>query len=680
MSQGTEALSQAILDSATYIFIATTPDGTITSFNPAAERSLGYSATEVVGQTNLINLHDGDEIAQTAQVLSQELGVTLEPGFEVLVARARRQEPDEREWFYRCQDGSHFPVATAVTTLSDSDSNITGFLFISRDISPHKRAEAELTRFFNLSPDMLCVAGTDGYFKRLNPALESTLGYTKTELLAQPFINFVHPDDQAATLAEVEKLAAGQAITQFENRYRCQDGSYRWFSWTAVPVEDEGLLYAVARDVTKRKQIETESRLQSRRSQLFAELTLKIRQSLHLDEVLQTAVAEVQQFLEADRVVIFQLEPNGSGTIMQESVVPGYTVIIGQNIDDPCFWEEYLEQYRQGRISAITDIAQIETEKSCYIEMLQGFEVRANLVVPIFQQHELWGLLIAHQCAHPRQWSSFETDLLRQLADQIGIALAQAQLLEQETRQRQGLAQSNAELQQFAYVASHDLQEPLRKIQAFGDRLRTKFGEVLTDQGQDYLARMQNAAGRMQVLIDDLMILSRVTTQTQPFVSTDLNQVVQNVLSDLEVRIQQTEGQVEVGSLPTIDADRVQMNQLMQNLISNALKFRRQGHPPIVKIYSQLLLGQEQLPTESAYIANFCQIVVEDNGIGFDEKYLDRIFNAFQRLHGRDEYEGTGIGLAICRRIVERHGGSLKARSSPGQGAAFIVTLPIKPT
>jgi light-regulated signal transduction histidine kinase (bacteriophytochrome) len=264
------------------------------------------------------------------------------------------------------------------------------------------------------------------------------------------------------------------------------------------------------------------------------------------------------------------------------------------------------------------------------------------------------------------------------LSEQIGLALGQAQLLDRETRQRLELARSNAELQEFAYVASHDLQEPLRKIQAFGDRLMVKYSDVLTDQGRDYLKRMQNAAERMQALINDLLTLSRVTTRAQPFSPTNLTQIVQDVLSDLEVRIQQTGGRIEVGELPTLEADPIHMRQLLQNLISNALKFYRPEEPPVIKIYSRWLPDWKRRPTEGMNRVERCQILVEDNGIGFHEKYLDRIFNAFQRLHGHSEYEGTGMGLAICRKIVERHNGSITAQSRVGQGSIFIITLPLQ--
>ena len=233
------------------------------------------------------------------------------------------------------------------------------------------------------------------------------------------------------------------------------------------------------------------------------------------------------------------------------------------------------------------------------------------------------------------------------------------------------LERSNRELQDFAYIASHDLQEPLRKIQAFGERLEIKFKDVLNEEGQDYLLRMRNSAARMQNLINDLLSYSRVTTRIQPFIKIDLNYVVQEVLLDLAERIDETNGQIEVGNVPEFEADPMQMRLLFQNLISNSLKFHKPDSPPMIKISGKLLEPHENLNDR------FVELEVKDNGIGFDEKYLPRIFQPFQRLHNRGEYEGSGIGLAICRKIVEMHGGSITAKSKPGQGAVFLVTLPV---
>jgi light-regulated signal transduction histidine kinase (bacteriophytochrome) len=236
------------------------------------------------------------------------------------------------------------------------------------------------------------------------------------------------------------------------------------------------------------------------------------------------------------------------------------------------------------------------------------------------------------------------------------------------------LEQSNRELQDFAHIASHDLQEPLRKIMAFGDRLNSKFSDTLDDQGQDYLRRMRNAAERMQGLIQGLLMYSRVTTKAKPFVPVDLSLVTRDVLSDLEVRIQETGGKIETENLPAVSADPLQMRQLFQNLIGNALKFNKANEPPVVKISCHPVNSNSTDNIGSG--KELYEITVEDNGIGFDEQYTSRIFGVFQRLHGRNEYEGSGIGLSICRKIVHRHGGNITAKSSPGQGAKFVITLP----
>jgi PAS domain S-box-containing protein len=250
------------------------------------------------------------------------------------------------------------------------------------------------------------------------------------------------------------------------------------------------------------------------------------------------------------------------------------------------------------------------------------------------------------------------------------------------------LARSNSELEQFAFVASHDLQEPLRKIQAFGDRLKTKCEGAIAAEACDYLDRMQSAAARMRKLIDDLLAFSRVIRCGEPFVRVDLAAVTKEVLGDLEVRIEKTGAKVEVGDLPTIEADPMQMRQLLLNVIGNSLKFQPAGATPVVKINARIM-GRESA-TDTAFMKlrsasgepasgpeQFCEISVQDNGIGFEEKYSDKIFVVFQRLHGRTEYEGTGVGLAVCRRITDRHHGTIIAKSKPGEGATFIMTLPV---
>lgn len=239
------------------------------------------------------------------------------------------------------------------------------------------------------------------------------------------------------------------------------------------------------------------------------------------------------------------------------------------------------------------------------------------------------------------------------------------------------LARSNRELETFASIASHDLQEPLRKIDAFGDRLKRRYHETLGDDGKMYVERMQSAVGRMRSLIEDLLDYSRITTKAKPFDRVRLDEVLDEVKSDLQVAIETSGATVNSTLLPVIDADRTQMRQLLQNLIANALKFRKPDLAPVISI--DCVRGPASRPgTAAADAGERVCISIADNGIGFEMKYAERIFGIFQRLHNRAEYEGTGVGLATCRKIVERHNGTLTVTSEPGVGTTFTIDIPVE--
>ncbi|WP_128543306.1 PAS domain-containing protein [Larkinella soli] len=241
------------------------------------------------------------------------------------------------------------------------------------------------------------------------------------------------------------------------------------------------------------------------------------------------------------------------------------------------------------------------------------------------------------------------------------------------------LMESNENLQSFAYVASHDLQEPLRKIQAFGDVLVTRYQSNLPQEAQDLVRRMQVASARMSDLIRDILAYSRISTHGKPFEPVPLGRLVEEIRTDLAHRIATADARLEVGPLPEVDGDRSQLWQLFSNLLSNALKFNRPGHPPVVVVRAvRLTPDQAPGPLKSRNVPGWWEIGVRDNGIGFDEKYLERIFQLFQRLHGKNQYPGSGIGLAICKKVAERHGGWLTAGSKPGEGAHFRVYLPAR--
>lgn len=305
-------------------------------------------------------------------------------------------------------------------------------------------------------------------------------------------------------------------------------------------------------------------------------------------------------------------------------------------------------------------------------------EPKSILCLPIRHQDTLMGLLYLENNLIPAAFSEQRIEILTILLSQAAISLENARLFAERKAVEKTLKQytaelerSNLELQNFAYISSHDLQEPLRKIQTFSDRFANSYQDQLDERGLDYLLRMQNAAARMQTLIQDLLAFARVSSQAKPMSTVDLALLVQDVLTTLETKLEETEATINVQHLPLIEADEAQMKQLFQNLISNALKFQQPDVKPEIHItYVTAVQPESKWPTY--------QISVSDNGIGFDMKHAERIFDVFQRLHTRSDYPGTGVGLSICRKIVERHHGTIAVQSEPNQGTTFTLALPAK--
>ncbi len=336
---------------------------------------------------------------------------------------------------------------------------------------------------------MLCIARVDGYFKRINAAWEKTLGHGRAELMAEPYLSFVHPDDRERTVEEAQILESGQDTIWFENRYRCKDGTYKWLLWRATAVRDRQLIYAAARDITEHKEAEEE--------------------------------------------------------------------------------------------------------------------------------------------------------------------------LEQTTQE---LKRSNQELEQFAYVTSHDLQEPLRMVRSYLELIEHRYKDALDADACAFIGFAVDGAARMQGMIRDLLAWSRVGSESAGFRATDSSQAIKEALNGLQVALEESKAVVTQDAMPTLPADPAQMARLFQNLIGNAIKFRG-PEPPRIHI-------------SACNDAGCWTFAVRDNGIGIDPQFFTRIFTIFQRLHARGEYPGTGIGLAVCKKIVERHGGRIWVESRSHKGATFHFTIP----
>lgn len=327
-------------------------------------------------------------------------------------------------------------------------------------------------------------------------------------------------------------------------------------------------------------------------------------------------------------------------------------------------------------LSLINDLKQAEIEyRDSRLEYLINIRQEANITFwlsGITSSLLLFGMLFMAKL-NINYESKLRHSLEQQnekLADQVAARTQELTIYSEE------LSRSNRELEDFAFVASHDLQEPLRKIRAFGDRLMSTYEEELEGKGVDYIKRMKAAAERMSNLINDLLEFSRITTRGKEFKSIDLNLIMEDIFSDLEIAVEESVSQINTATLPIIQGDKGQMYQLFLNLLSNAIKFRKPDVPPVISIAYE----EKQITDENTKLpVDWHILTITDNGIGFEQEFADKIFVPFQRLHGRSEYKGTGIGLAVCRRIVERHGGNISATSELGAGTVFTVAIPVAP-
>jgi light-regulated signal transduction histidine kinase (bacteriophytochrome) len=295
-------------------------------------------------------------------------------------------------------------------------------------------------------------------------------------------------------------------------------------------------------------------------------------------------------------------------------------------------------------------------------ETVSAFSSQFHFVLPVMYQDNKLGYVIFEQV---EGLQTLYITLTRELAKNYYISKLIKKRKDTEESLKilaANLEFRNKELEDFTHIASHDLKEPLRKISFFGDKLKKTISGKMNEEELDSLMRMQHAASRMEELIEGLLAYSRITTKQQPFVRINLNTIISEVLQDLEIRIAESKGVVQVGELPFVNADPLQMRQLFQNLIGNALKYHAKDVAPLVVIASTVE-------------GETCKISVSDNGIGFEQSESGRIFGIFERLVGKSEYEGTGVGLAICKKIVEHHGGTINAFGEPGKGARFVIIM-----
>lgn len=663
-------LHTELLQARLVAILQTIPQGIIFVDESGAQGWLNATAAEQLQlEQGFVSPH---AIAQAMTTLRQQATNHDELTLEAIQHFSHPEIPI-RDWQWRFANPQR---VLSLSSTSVPQRDVPGRLWVIDDITERHLAEEALRRSeerfqWIVQATNDAIWDWDLISNRVwwNEVMPSLFGFIAKEVdtTFNWWADHLHPEDQNRVLSSMmEAIEHGESIWGEEYRYRRADGSYAYVADRGYVIRDaEGApirMLGGMIDVTERKEAQAELERQNRRAQLFSEVTLKIRQSLNVSEIVQAAVTEVQAILQADRVLVYQFKTDGQGHGVAEAIKPGLPSLVDQNRSEAYLaLGDRLFSFQRG-IQQITDIEHDQRIRSIRAELARLGQVQAELVVPIHVGAEGWGVLIAHQCDRPRPWTSFETDLLTQLADQIGIALTQARLFEQETQQRQELARSNTELQQFAYVASHDLQEPLRMVTSYLQLLEKRYSDRLDADAQEFIGYAVDGATRMKRLITDLLSYSRVGTHGRSFERMSCTEVVQQALRNLEVAIAEAEATILYGDLPWIVADAAQLVQVFQNLIGNAIKFRGE-HKPCIQIEATL--------QDTTWL--FC---VRDNGIGFEPEYADRIFVIFQRLHSRAEYSGTGMGLAICKKIIERHGGTIWAESSPHQGSCFYFTLP----
>ncbi len=642
--------------------------GFIESWNKGAEELYGYSQEEAVGQ------------------VTHDLLKTVHPApFSKMEAWLRERKFWEGELKHHTRDGREIIVSARHQLVRGADG-VERVLEINRDITDRKRAEERLREYEKAVEgleEMITVVDRDYRYLIANRAFLNYRDMERGQVVGSLVPEVLDRDVFEKEIKEKLDECFQGNIIKYEMKYSYPKLGDRDLLISYFPIESPAGIDRVAcvlRDITERKRGE---------ARVTADLAALTRMHALSGRVLETGGLQplLKEIMEAAVAVagaemgFLQLLKNDSLRIVanhghRQPFLQFFAS--AENEASVCG-----EAARRGKRVIVSDV---ETSSlfigTPSLPVLREAGVRAVQSTPVISRSgALLGILTTHWGVpyNPDEHDLWRIDLLvRQAADLIEHSRTEEALrksrdeLELRVQQRTTelnsymgkLEKSNQALQDFASIAAHDMKEPLRKVVSFGNMLRQKSGDSLGQTESDYLDRMINATERMQSLLTGLLDYSRVTTEGEPFKPVDLSGLIGEVLSDLEVTIVKTGGKVHVGTLPVISADPMQMRQLFQNLIGNALKFHKPDERPVVHVRSVSDTGSG------------CRIVVEDNGIGFEEQYRDRIFAPFQRLRGRSEYEGTGMGLAICKKIVERHGGSITAKSTPGAGSTFIIELP----
>jgi len=638
------AYNRSLIDASLDPLVTINPDGTISDVNAATVKVTGYSREELIG-TDFTHYFTEPEKAKAGYETVFRDGSVTDYALEI-----------------RNRDGRITPVLYNAAVFRDDSGAVAGVFAAARDITERIKAEEAIRRanaynrsLIEASLDPLVTINPDGTISDVNAATVKVTGYSREELIGTDFTHYFTEPEKAK--AGYETVFRDGSVTDYALEIRNRNGSTTPVLYNAAVFRDEtgavAGVFAAARDITERKKAEETIRRANAYNRSLIEASLDPLVTINPDGTISDVNETTVQITGVPREELIGTDFSQYFT-EPEKAKAGYEMVFR---DGSVTDYELKLRHRDGRITPVLYNATVFRDESGTIA---GVFAAARDITERKRAED--ALMKAYVELDDRVKE--RTIELEEANSNLEKEIAERKATAEELRKRsEELARSNLELQQFAYIASHDLQEPLRAISGFTELLERRYKGQIDERADKYIGFIVDGTKQMQQVIQDLLAYSRVQTKAHEFSLIDMNESLSQALSNLQVSIRDKRAQITADRLPHIFADGIQITQLFQNLIGNALKFQKPDTIPHIRISSR----RE---------GNWWIFDIADNGIGIDSQYTERIFKIFQRLHAKGEYEGTGIGLAICKRIVERHGGEITLRSEPGAGSTFSFSIP----